>query len=90
MDEKKQMHQLLDFELYNSRQIDIIKDFINNPNKIMHINQPKNKFDISYQTARADLLDLKEKGILNLRKMKNKFLFVKAETFEANLKKSKR
>lgn len=84
--EKKEFHNLLKFGDLNERQMDILKDFITDPHKSLVFKEVLTKYDVAYQTARTDLLDLEEKKFLVQKKMKNKIFFVKSDQFEEKIK----
>ena len=59
----------------NIRQAEILKEFINEPEKQFLIAEILSKYGVVYQTARNDLLFLARLGYLEKIKIKNKFVF---------------
>ncbi|HLD58784.1 MAG TPA: Fic family protein [archaeon] len=68
------------------RQSLILKDFIEEPEKIITIQETQTKYNVTYQTARTDLLDLAKKGYLAYQKKQKQFLFYKSAQFEEKIK----
>lgn len=59
----------------NLRQVTILEEFINNPNKIFTIKEISETYNVVYQTARTDLLLLARNGFINKRVSGKTFLF---------------
>lgn len=59
----------------NLRQADILKRFMKQSGRSVSISEIENTYDVAYQTARTDLLQLTELGYLEKIPYKNKFLF---------------
>lgn len=59
----------------NLRQAGILKDFVKEPGKHVIIPEVMSNYNVVYQTARNDLLSLTDRGYLEKKKMKNKFVF---------------
>ncbi len=59
----------------NLRQAEILKEFMNTPEKNFVINEIMTTYNVAYDTARNDLLHLTELGYLEKVKIKNKFIF---------------
>ncbi len=78
--------QLKGYEL-NTRQMEVIKRINKHPNESITINEIMRMFDVVYETARSDLLDLAKKGFLEKAVIgKKKLLFVKSDEFEKIMK----
>lgn len=60
----------------NGRQLDIIGHALRHPNARYDIKQHQTKFDVVYQTARTDLLELADKGLLVKGKTGKSFYFI--------------
>jgi len=59
----------------NSRQAEILKNFMRRHEKNFVINEIMTTYNVAYDTARNDLLHLTELGYLEKTKIKNKFVF---------------
>lgn len=76
-------YKLLKIEGINNRQVYLLREFSENPEKMITINEVKNIFNIVYQTARTDLLRLVELGFLEVKRSeRRKLLFFRSENFE--------
>lgn len=87
--EKERFNKLLQLKGYelNSRQMEIIKRISKHPTESITINEIQNMFDVVYETARSDLLDLAEKDFLEKAVIgKKKLLFVKSDNFDKLMK----
>ncbi len=81
--EKEKTYELLKIDGINNRQLYLLRLFTENPNKIMTINELQNTFNVVYQTARTDLLDMVNLGFLDKKTLgKKKLLFLRSEDFE--------
>ncbi|UCH89258.1 MAG: Fic family protein [Thermoplasmata archaeon] len=86
--EKEDLFEVLKLEGINDRQIYLIKKFIENPKKTYTIYEVRNIFNVVYQTARTDLLDLEKSGFVTKKKIgKKKYLFFKSESFDNKINK---
>src|SRR5690606_13790601 len=76
MDEMKKTKQLLkpSAEL-NHRQIAILSHAIRHPGHEYTVQSHQNSQNVAYDTARTDLLDLVEKGLLDQMSSGRKFIF---------------
>ena len=63
----------------NSRQRDIVKEFIKHPHKTITIKEVESTQGVSYATARQDLYSLEELGHLQRKKSGKEFVFIKME-----------
>ncbi|MBU0761972.1 MAG: Fic family protein [Candidatus Altiarchaeota archaeon] len=59
----------------NLRQADILKTFMKRPDEHVTINEIETMYNVAYQTARTDLLNLAKLGYLEKIPYKNKFIF---------------
>jgi len=84
--EKKQLTKLILSDDFNERQAEIIKDFINNNELSLTINEVQSKFGTVYQTARIDLIKLTEMGYLASKSVGKKLIFFKSGEFENKIK----
>lgn len=64
---------------YNQRQVMLLKHALKHPDFSYTINGHRNAQDVSYQTARNDLLDLIDAGLLQSRQAGRKLSFYPAE-----------
>ncbi len=71
---------------FNLRQSLILKEIIDQPSRIFTIQEIKVKYNITYQTARTDLLNLVKQGYLQYNEKNKRFLFFKSEQFEQKIK----
>jgi Fic family protein len=84
--EKKNIYSLIKNENLNERQAEIIKDFINFPNKTLGVKELQNQFAISYQTARTDLDHLVKLEYLEQKLIGKKLLFFRVSGFNQKIK----
>lgn len=87
--EKERITKLLQLKGYelNTRQMEIIKRISKHPTESITINEIQTMFDVVYETARSDLLDLVKKSFLEKAVIgKKKLLFVKSDNFEKLMK----
>lgn len=66
----------------NQRQIDLVAHALRHPDARYDIRQHVTKYDVVYQTARTDLLDLAEKGLMTKRKIGRAFYFYPSPKLE--------
>lgn len=69
----------------NTRQIEVLAHALRHPNAQYDFRNHQARFDVVYQTARADLLDLEDKGLLEKRKIGRRFYFYPADDLERRL-----
>ena len=69
------LNQIHDVKDINFRQTEIIKEFMNNPEKYFVIKEIMTTYNVAYDTARHDLFHLTDLGYLEKIKFKNKFVF---------------
>lgn len=81
--DKKKLYQIIESsEGVNNRQAYILKEFHEDKNKTLTIKEVQEIFNIVYQTARHDLLELENKGFLRRKIMgKKKIIFLRSESF---------
>jgi len=78
--ELKQLEsQLRALDLFNHRQVDLIRHALKKPYAHFTIESHKNSHNIVYQTARTDLLDLYKRGILGKKAIGKKMIFSPAK-----------
>lgn len=81
--ERKRLYGLSTIDGLNERQTSILKEFILDPTKLMTIKEVQNTFRVVYQTARTDLLGLKDKGLLNMKtEGKKKMVFFRGQSLD--------
>ena len=85
-EEKKQVLSLIKHSDFNDRQIVLIKDILKDKNEYFTVKQVEKKFNVSNQTARNDLMDMIEKGILVINKTGKPTNFFASPDFEKHLK----
>lgn len=75
--EKKHTYRFaIKYPLLNLRQRILLASALEKPNEIFTIETHASVHGITYQTARTDLLSLKDMGLLDMRKEGKKFIFV--------------
>ncbi len=70
----------------NFRQANILEEIMNNPGKILTIEEISRTYNTVYQTARNDLLFLTKKGYLTMDKISRKYVFSFTEKNQERLK----
>lgn len=70
----------------NFRQANILEEIMNNPGKILTIEEVSRTYNIVYQTARTDLLFLTKKEYLTMSKISRKYVFSFTEKNQERLK----
>jgi len=70
----------------NLRQSLILKEILEEPEKILTIQETQSKYNVTYQTARTDLISLAKKGYLASKKKRKQFLFFKSDKFDEKIK----
>lgn len=74
--EQKEMRNISDEKLgLNTRQIDILRKFRQEPNKLFTIKEIQVSYGTTYATSRSDLLTLEEKRIITKRLAGKEFVF---------------
>jgi Fic family protein len=74
--EKEQAYRFVTkYPSLNQRQRALLSSAIKKPHEIFTIEIHANVNDVTYQTARTDLLGLKDLGLLDMRKVGKKFIF---------------
>ena len=84
---KRDLQRILKHEDVNERQAEIINQFLDDPDRLLAINEIQNRFGTSYQTARTDLMHLEKIGYLESKLSGKKLLFFKSSKFEAKIRK---
>lgn len=80
--EKKSMFHVISKANINQRQAEIIRELITDPQKSFTIKEVQNIFDVVYQTARTDLLNLVLQGFLRERTVGKQMIFFRSDSFE--------
>lgn len=88
--EKENLYYLIKNENVNERQAEMLRGMIIDNKKGFTIKEVQGRFNISYQTARTDLLGLTEMGYIEERKFGKKLIFFKHEYFEEKLERTLR
>ncbi len=83
--EKKNTLELLRHTDYNDRQINLLQDILTNNKNIFTVQEVQTKFGVSNQTARNDLNQLVEKGILQSRRNGNRIQFLSVKDVEKKI-----
>lgn len=81
-EERKKTLSLLKSGNYNDRQVVIIKDILQDKEQYFTVKQIEERFGVSNQTARNDLVSLAEKKILAVRQNGNKAQFFATDEVE--------
>ena len=68
--------QLQALNLFNHRQVDLIRHAIKHPNHHYTIESHRKSHSVVYQTARTDLLDLLDRGVLDFKNSSGRFEFI--------------
>lgn len=71
--------------LLNHRQRALVAHLLRHPNQRYSIAEHQNSHAVSYQTARTDLFDLADRGVMEKRKAGKVWYFTAAPNFEAKL-----
>lgn len=74
-------------DLFNHRQVEIIRHSLKHPGHRYTFASHQKSHDIVYQTARTDLLDLSERGVLEKRKKGKQMVFAAPANLSAQLMK---
>lgn len=82
---KAMERELRSMVLFNHRQRALISHALRHPHHLYTIEGHKLSHHVVYQTARTDLLNLKERGILEARKVGKTWYFTPAADIEAKL-----
>jgi len=87
--EKQNVIALLRSTSFNDRQISIIQEILQDPTTYFTVLRIQNKFGVSNQTARNDLANLVENGVLEERRSGNKSQFLSVPLYLKKLTKGK-
>ncbi len=85
-EEKKNVLSLIKNTDFNERQIVLIKDILNDKNDFFTVKEVEQRFNISNQTARNDLINMVKKDILISKASGKKARFFALPNFEKHLK----
>ena len=72
-------------DLFNHRQVEIIRHALKHPGQRYTIASHQKSHNVVYQTARTDLLDLGERGVLEKRKKGKQMVFMSPADLSARL-----
>ena len=72
-------------DLFNHRQVEIIRHALNHPGQRYTFASHQMSHNVAYQTARTDLLDLGERGVLEKRRKGKQTVFVGPADLSARL-----
>ncbi len=72
-------------DLFNHRQVEIIRNALKHPGQRYTFTSHKQSHNVVYQTARTDLLDLSERGVLEKRKKGKQMVFIAPADLSARL-----
>jgi len=86
-DEKKKVLSLIKNTSFNERQIVLVKDIMQDKTEYFTVAEVEQRFGVSNQTARNDLTNLVNNGILSARQSGRKIHFFAADGFEQKLMK---
>jgi Fic family protein len=73
--------------LFNHRQVDLLRHALKHPFQQYAIETHRISHNTAYETARTDLLDLRDRGILEMIKRGRQMLFVAPKDLEKRIKK---
>lgn len=90
MQEKEQLYSFQKLEGINERQVGVLNDFAEDPQRLMTIREHSNTYAISYESARQDLKALEKKGILESKKRGRKKVYFKSDNFDQKIKEAKK
>ena len=74
-------------DLFNHRQVEIIRNALKYPGQRYTFGSHQKSHNVVYQTARTDLLNLGERGVLEKRKKGKQMIFVAPADLSARLMK---
>lgn len=88
IEEKKQLYDFKKIPRINERQSYILKWLSDDPKMTFTIKEMENRLSVVYQTARNDIMNLEELGLLGKNKVdKKKILYYRSDRFDEVLKK---
>ncbi len=90
LEERKELFTVVRNTPINDRQADLVALWLREPEKILTIEEVKNRFNVVYQTARTDLMGLEHMKLAAQRKSGKKLRFFRSPQFEIELSKLKR
>lgn len=90
MEEKEKLYSFQRLEDINERQIDILSEFAEDPQRMMTIKEHANTFNISDEAARLDLNNLVEKGILGSKRRGKRKVYFRSENFDEKLREARK
>lgn len=77
-------------DLFNHRQVEIIRNALKHPGQRYTFASHQKSHNVVYQTARTDLIDLGERGVLDKRKKGKQMVFIAPADLSARLLKLER
>ncbi|WP_375416281.1 Fic family protein [uncultured Hymenobacter sp.] len=81
--EKKQLRDFRHLVGLNMRQVSMVQELVGEPQADWTIQEVQDRFDVTYQTARTDLMKLADLGLLESRRVgKAKLAYVRAAGFD--------
>lgn len=72
-------------DMFNYRQVEILHNALKHPGQRYTFSSHQKSHNVAYQTARTDLLDLAEQGVLDQRKKGRQLVFVSPADLSARL-----
>ncbi len=87
MREKRALFEVVRAEGINERQMELLRKLMTDGQKALTIKEVQHLFEVVYQTARTDLLDLASRGFLEAKTVGNKLVFYRSPSFEQQLTK---
>lgn len=87
MREKRELFELVKTEGINERQTELLRKMMTDGQKTLTIREAEHLFNVVYQTARTDLLDLANRGFLEAKTVGKKLVFYRSATFEQQVTK---
>jgi Fic family protein len=89
---QRKMREVREFERFirasdgfNHRQLDLLRNAVRHPDQNYTFRSHARSHNVTFQTARTDLLSLKEQGLLELKKRGRQFVFFPADDLPAKL-----
>lgn len=83
--ERQNLLYLLQHENINQRQAELLRNLIIDNYKRFTIKEVQTRFEVSYQTARTDLIGLQDLGYIKEKKMGKELVFFKEQDLEKKL-----
>lgn len=90
MKERQQLYNFKRMEDINDRQVDVLNEFAEKPEKDITIREHQTTFNVAYDTARRDLHELVDKDLLVKKQVGNKYVFFRSDGFDEIIKNHQR